>query len=301
MLIYFNGLGRPFRNTGLDDEHHWFNRAWTLQEFIRVSHMKLGGATPSSPSLSNPSSRPEFRKFYQHLGEADLIDSSQGSNSIKPPLSRAINLMRGRYASFERDRLACLISVTRPDVLPIYDVKQKKENLEKAWVNYLTMMGAEARANLFFWYPGHRSDRRWGAPSWLPSWEQLMAPNLIAPAIGQVMAKIEYNDYNNQYRGGFWFLDNCRIAGFNSTRPSRLPRQGVVQIYGEEYVAVANHQVVIDENAGYTLLFTWRRSYVVVGQRNPVGSVRKVCTLEVDFELVEKVERYGHGSGLVLI
>src|ERR1700733_14804955 len=111
MLIYFNGLGRPFRNTGFDNEHHWFSRAWTLQEFIPVSKMRLGGATASSPSLSNPSSRPEFRKFYEHLKEADLIDSSQGSNKIKAPLSRAINLMRERSASFERDRLACLVSV----------------------------------------------------------------------------------------------------------------------------------------------------------------------------------------------
>lgn len=48
-LVYFNGLGQPFRNGGYDDSRHWFSRIWIVQEAVR--YPLLGGATPSSPSL----------------------------------------------------------------------------------------------------------------------------------------------------------------------------------------------------------------------------------------------------------
>ncbi|KAF8437320.1 hypothetical protein BGX38DRAFT_1075932, partial [Terfezia claveryi] len=32
VVCYMNGIGRPFREDGWDDERHWVNRAWTMQE-----------------------------------------------------------------------------------------------------------------------------------------------------------------------------------------------------------------------------------------------------------------------------
>jgi len=37
VVRYYNGLGKPFQHTGWDDERHWLNRAWTLQE-MRTWH-----------------------------------------------------------------------------------------------------------------------------------------------------------------------------------------------------------------------------------------------------------------------
>jgi len=34
VVCYMNGIGRPFREDGWDDERHWVNRAWTMQEYV---------------------------------------------------------------------------------------------------------------------------------------------------------------------------------------------------------------------------------------------------------------------------
>ena len=34
IVCYMNGIGRRFREDGWDDERHWVNRAWTMQEYV---------------------------------------------------------------------------------------------------------------------------------------------------------------------------------------------------------------------------------------------------------------------------
>jgi len=41
VLIYLNGLGRPFRAEGWDHPRHWLNRAWTLQETRDLDSMLI--------------------------------------------------------------------------------------------------------------------------------------------------------------------------------------------------------------------------------------------------------------------
>lgn len=44
VLVYLNGLGRPFRPEGWESERHWLRRAWTLQETKPIPNMLvLGG------------------------------------------------------------------------------------------------------------------------------------------------------------------------------------------------------------------------------------------------------------------
>ena len=43
VVIFMNGLGRPFRDEGWASERHWIRRAWTLQETPRQASCFLGG------------------------------------------------------------------------------------------------------------------------------------------------------------------------------------------------------------------------------------------------------------------
>ncbi|RPB25478.1 hypothetical protein L211DRAFT_83904 [Terfezia boudieri ATCC MYA-4762] len=48
VLIYLNGLGRPFRAEGWDHPRHWLNRAWTLQETTDPNSMVIVQPTPGT-------------------------------------------------------------------------------------------------------------------------------------------------------------------------------------------------------------------------------------------------------------
>ncbi|KAF5384423.1 hypothetical protein D9615_003214 [Tricholomella constricta] len=66
VVVYFNGLGRPFRIQNLDGERHWLNRAWTVQE---AGHdMIIGGQTPTSPTaVEQRNSNRDYQRFYQRM------------------------------------------------------------------------------------------------------------------------------------------------------------------------------------------------------------------------------------------
>jgi len=40
VVCYMNGIGRPFKEDGWDDERHWVNRAWTMQEYVPKGNPK---------------------------------------------------------------------------------------------------------------------------------------------------------------------------------------------------------------------------------------------------------------------
>ena len=43
MVIFMNGLGRPFRVEGWASERHWLRRAWTLQETQPLNWCLIAG------------------------------------------------------------------------------------------------------------------------------------------------------------------------------------------------------------------------------------------------------------------
>ena len=49
IVIFLNGLGRPFRGEGWTSERHWLRRAWTLQETPVVSRCLIAGL-PEGPN-----------------------------------------------------------------------------------------------------------------------------------------------------------------------------------------------------------------------------------------------------------
>ena len=53
LVRYFNGLGRPFKSSGWEDDRHWLKRAWTLQEMIPEEDTVTGGATKDQDPLES--------------------------------------------------------------------------------------------------------------------------------------------------------------------------------------------------------------------------------------------------------
>ena len=43
IVTYLNGLGRPFRPEGWENERHWIRRAWTLQEMLNIDQTIIAG------------------------------------------------------------------------------------------------------------------------------------------------------------------------------------------------------------------------------------------------------------------
>ena len=46
VVVFMNGLGRPFRDEGWASERHWLRRAWTLQEVPPISQCLIAGLPP---------------------------------------------------------------------------------------------------------------------------------------------------------------------------------------------------------------------------------------------------------------
>lgn len=306
-LVYFNGLGQPFRNSDYEDPRHWFNRAWTVQE--AVSFPFLGGATPSSPSLNQQQLQPspdleEFSlRFASAFGRYGILQ-----------FSGYVTLMRERHATNDIDRISGLASISGPESLPIYDANQSNED---AWEMLVKVIHGYYRAHLFFWYPVAGNIRH----LWFPSWAQAMAEDVFASA-GDLESdsKIQYDETQKNFHGNFIVLDDCLVYGLDFPSHGISPgtsaaRTGSITwesrgIEGtRQHSVVAHHQVVIDEACHYTLLspasgtlFNPRGKRLVIGLRNDAGHFQKLCVLDfVVSESYNEVKRTGSREDVVLL
>lgn len=283
-LVYFNGLGRPFHNGGYNDPRHWFNRGWTVQE--AVSRPFLGGATASSPVLSPQQHNPKLQEFFHHFNTAFQDRSmSRGSRLF----SQYITMMRERHTSTELDRISGLVSISRPTQLPVYDPKQSNED---AWEVSVKAIGGHSRAHLFLWYPVAGNSRY----SWMPSWSQVMTEDVPAKNISEDRYVIDYDEMRDEFHGRrFRVLEDCEVHGLHlpslgKSSENTAVRTGTISVGGcgtlmsHQFKVVAGHQVAIDEEIRYILIFStniYSRRFVV-GVRNDAGRVKKLCVL--DFE-----------------
>lgn len=313
-LVYFNGLGRPFRNGGYDDPRHWFNRAWTVQE--AVLGPMLGGATPSSPTLKTPPQLEpgqEFEEFYTHFASAFVLEGDQVFI-----FSSYIAMMRKRHAITELDRISGLASVSRPRRLPIYDPKQSSED---AWEILIKVNQSRSRAHLFLWYPvtGH------ARYSCFPSWSQVMMPDVpAADSMIEGHSTISYDKARKEFHGEkFRIIDDCSVIGLDSpsletSSWSSVFRTGSIDLGSQQtktpqkYSVVARHQVIIGTNVCYTFIFPDLSPDVgfdygesrrfVVGVKNDAGEFQKLCVLDiVSEEDISEVNSFGSVEGVVLI
>lgn len=311
ILVYFNGLGRPFRNGGYDDPRHWFSRTWTVQE--AVSFPLLGGATPSYPNLERYRLRASsgLEEFYIHF------TSAFGSGGIQR-VSHYITLMRKRHATKELDRISGLASVSDPQRLPIYDAKQSNE---EAWDVLVKSIYEYRRAHIFFWYPV----AGYSQYLWLPSWSQLMSgDNPAADRNLEGLSEIHYNEARDEFHGNFIVWDDCLVTGLNFpslgiSSESSVVRNGSITFgsqatEGPQHDSVlAYHQIAIDEAIRYTLLLPANYRHLehsnptdgkrfVIGVRNEVGHFQKLCVLDfLTGESYSVSKRIGSLEDIVLI
>ncbi|KAG5642790.1 hypothetical protein DXG03_002114 [Asterophora parasitica] len=302
VLVYLSGLGRPFRNEGYNSDRHWFNRAWTVQEVAPT--LLLGGKTSSSPSRERRDRDSAFQEFWARFDGA--IHSQWRTFTV----SQALVAMCKRVASNPLDKIAGLISLAHPDRIPIYDTEL---SLEDAWAECLKVMDRGTRGHLFSWYPV-AGDSRPGL-SWAPSWTQAMTPHVFAarPDDKVFPTDIEYLYEEKQYVAIVVTIDDSQVLGLASsiqmsssvsTRTGRVvitnPKSGDSQ----QYEVIARHNVLMDEGSRYAFLF-YNVDFirvVVVGERNDMGHVRKLCVLEFHEEVeVFAGDFEAHWDSVVLI
>ncbi|KAI0026704.1 hypothetical protein K488DRAFT_18211, partial [Vararia minispora EC-137] len=166
VVHYYSGLGRPFRIENLDDERHWLNRAWTLQEV--TADPIIAGETPCSPLSTRVAVDAETgevidrdeRRFYNTL--ASLVSNTQHLYCIYSIL----DAMRHRSASSELDKIAGLVYRVSASYLPPYIPSQSPED---AWAALVKAMLPRFRGDLLFLFPRPGE----GFHRWFPTWQQV--------------------------------------------------------------------------------------------------------------------------------
>ncbi|KAF7797660.1 hypothetical protein EIP86_008860 [Pleurotus ostreatoroseus] len=288
IVTYYSGLGLPFRATSLDDERHWLNRAWTLQE---THHNPLIGGLHDIQHLE------EFRKHRR--AENDDDDEEKGffealAREIafvgnKFDVFAVLHRMRMRGADNELDKV-CGIAylLTTKNTLPTYDIDESPTN---AWTRLVRSMDYRYRAELFFLYPSRGEDA-----AWMPSWAQTQGDDdLPYPGRTEIIPpakeKSEYVTFRSE-RTGYRFaglrIQACRVKGL--VRPDKKCRNGtlVVNMKGDRVnIKVrAHHQEPIAETKDfrYDLLGTHDLRYWVVGRTRRDGTFRKVSVLRIEDE-----------------
>lgn len=170
VVRYYNGLGRAFTGTGLDEKHHWLNRGWTLQELNEDT--RIGGLP-----VPMPANMP-----YPHVTGLEYHDSvipdpfPELSRRLLP-LARisagihnvggVVAAMRGRIARYPVDLVFGIGYLLRAPKLPVYDDKLA---VEEAWRRLVACMIDTMRGELLFLFPGVGEEER----LWMPGWGQLL-------------------------------------------------------------------------------------------------------------------------------
>jgi len=168
IVRYFNGLGIPFSNNGWDDERHWLQRAWTLQD-IATENTTINGGIPRDQGQVFLNSRGKVSGKVTKLRAAirpviqlaAQVDGPRGCEIYE--LARE---MTKRYASQPVDKLLGLFYLLRTTKLPCYDEKMTSEDF---WRQCFHLLPAERKAEILFDFPYRGSEEQW-----FPTWAQML-------------------------------------------------------------------------------------------------------------------------------
>ncbi|KAF8418424.1 ankyrin repeat-containing domain protein, partial [Tirmania nivea] len=176
IVRYFNGLGRPFRMTGWENDTHWLRRVWTLQE-IKTENSTINGgiAKGFTPRIMNAHGMiagqvMTLRRVLRPvLKLAADVDGPSGCSLYA--LAREISK---RNATQNTDKVTALEYLLRLTELPTYD-----ENLSDnhAWARCFHMLPLDRKIELLFDFP-YRSEKQ---QQWFPTWNELMMWPAINP------------------------------------------------------------------------------------------------------------------------
>ena len=275
IVHYYSGLGRPFLIGDMDNERHWLNRAWTLQEISPNS--VIGGVAACSPVKpiyveGEGYADSSVGRFYDALGS--LSDFSQEVDNI----FLVLEAMRRRAAISELDKIAGLAYLLRSPVLPGYIPNQPEED---AWRQLLETTRDRYRGDLLFLYPTCGN----GANAWTPSWQQIKETSLPATGGVYLMEDVSYVSNNGVYRHRGYRLERCLVKGLSESDHQSKYRIGVMSITSgdgirHDFQIRASHPEPIPEGY-YVLIGSSGCQYWVIGLASGVGSVKKVSVAEM--------------------
>jgi hypothetical protein len=143
VYYYMNGLGLPFLLGDLDNDRHWINRVWTLQETApQYKRTICGILDPSSPILLKAFPERDYVAINRFWNQVDWI--SRAANEDVFHLLQAILV---RKTTCEVDKIAALAHlVTKKSPLALaYD---PGEGAEQAWQRLLKVMDPNPKAQL---------------------------------------------------------------------------------------------------------------------------------------------------------
>ena len=195
IVRYFNGLGRPFRLEGWDDQRHWLQRAWTLQEIKTENSTINGGIHRGSTSTGGSTGDSTVDSTGDIDTDTYTIMNIRGMmagqtmtlrRAIRPVLKLATDVdslngcslyalareMSRRKSTQSTDKVAGLVYLLRLTQLPTYDEKAKDNDV---WASCFHMLPLARKIELLFDFP-YRSEQHW-----FPAWSELMAWPEINP------------------------------------------------------------------------------------------------------------------------
>ena len=125
-VVYFNGLGRPFWVGGLDNERHWLNRVWTVQEATDVKNLIIGGKTPESIDQNSDSFI--LDNFHDRVGMVCEVVPRIFQSDAENITQKVVKIMRTRFGVVEYDKIVGISLLLPLRRIPIYNEKLPVED-----------------------------------------------------------------------------------------------------------------------------------------------------------------------------
>ncbi|KAJ3556036.1 hypothetical protein NM688_g2247 [Phlebia brevispora] len=295
IVAYLSGLGRPFEIGDINNDRHWLNRAWTIQEGTR--NVLVGGMTARSPQFPPDMEHVHFsvKHFYNRFFMA--LDT----HSYLVNVFRALETMLDRKATNEVDRIAGLAYMVLPDDgddrrIPVYiRGDDSPDEHETAWGLLIPEMNYTFRTQLAFLFPAPGD----GDVAWRPSWAQLAARKTPLPWNYEAWLGCD-DDVNIRRDHGLYFrfhgyvLEDCKVQylaapdGEGHCRRGKLTIKVGDPVKTETISMAAHHQVPIPMDHTYVLctphatVARMHMMFWMVGLYTNSGCIRKVSVLKLE-------------------
>ncbi|KAH6913590.1 hypothetical protein BKA70DRAFT_725922 [Coprinopsis sp. MPI-PUGE-AT-0042] len=281
LVYYLSGLGRPFVLGDLDNERHWLNRAWTLQE-ISMNGLRAG-IHPGSNYIMDPQTDEKGGYRDQGVARFDEAFANQLSLTQQENVFDVLRAMRKRAATGELDKIAGLGYLLGCKSLPQYDTTKTSN---QAFSKMLEVISSRYCGDIFFRFPRSGTDLDSGR-LWAPSWDQILSvPQSELPETrgNWLMEDVRFTEDGRSWYEGFW-ADGVGVTGFSTKDPQNGRREGLLHFKDDEGKAhtfrvqpTHSHQVEIPDGE-YTVALDL--VYIVVGNRGVGGEFAKVSVLKL--------------------
>jgi len=262
VIVYLNGLGRPFQQNDLNSTRHWCNRAWTVQEWCFAASMSLAGVTLRSPEF-HFASRDVVANGPEDSFPQQLAKRVQHTRSASRYVFQGVAEMCRRSAESEVDKIAGLAyNFSSMGFIPAF---YEASSAEEAWERLVQSMNPRSLGDLFFLFPIAGQ----GTFTWMPTWCQILQEAGVLANNDQTLSaeldaksspvlKLDGTVITPRFTCTAILLPSCSVRGFDETSSGALPRWGTVTFSRKDNTAVtfkvaAHHRLRISDGT-YALL-----------------------------------------------